>query len=633
MRKNNVKLPSLVMNLIAIVVISAILIGATFAWFNDSVVSSGNKIQAGTLKVDLELLDKDGGWRSIKDDSAPIFDYDKWEPGYTDVKILKVENEGTLALQWKAKLVTNGELSELANVIDVYVLPSETELSYPEDRSLEGYTCVGTVAEFANTIESTTRGTLLAEEVAYLGIALKMRTDVGNEYQGMDLGGAIDIVIVATQISSEDDAFNNEYDKEASLSWIPVANANQLRLALANKESTIVLTDDIVIDGSFEIPYNEDGVQINGNGYAIVRENAVVFSNNATTSYTGDVFVVAENAKLTLTDVVVDGGALWVGEIDSVLKRGVENAGVVATGALITANKNAQIVLGEGAVVQNNVGAIAVNLGTRIGATLVIDGGEVLNNNSDCGAIWGGGHITLNSGKINGNSSTGLAGAIRMVSNCNFTMNSGEIKNNKATTSGGVFWGYGASTYNFNGGEISNNYAAVGGVMYTGDGSVVNVRNNFKMINNTAEQAGAMRLENRTTFNMEGGLVSGNKSTTNPDWNGFYGWNPAVNISGGVLADDVTIQGGLTPTIGGNGIAGVIHFDISTGHNTCYLKSEFGTIQFTVAEGSNFSAFNFKPDASYVYTEGDENKLICKNEGDATYYDEASNTFRIKAVN
>ena len=117
--KKNIKLTSLIMNVIAIVVTSAILIGSTFAWFTDSVTSSGNKIQAGTLKVDLELLDKDGTWNSIKKDSNPIFDYDMWEPGYTDVKILKVENEGSLALQWKAKFILGKNLSELANAIEV----------------------------------------------------------------------------------------------------------------------------------------------------------------------------------------------------------------------------------------------------------------------------------------------------------------------------------------------------------------------------------------------------------------------------------------------------------------------------------------------------------------------------------
>ena len=213
----NIKLVSLIMNVIAIVIASVLLIGATFAWFNDGVTSSGNKIQAGTLEVDLELLDPElDTWYSLKKSKAPIFNYENWEPGYTDVKVLKVENEGTLALKWYAKFVSTEELSDLANVIDVYVLASEdAELEYPADRSLEGYTRVGTVAEFINTIESTTKGTLLKDECAYLAIALKMREDADNYYQGKNLAGAFDIQIVATQLSSESDGFSDDYDANA----------------------------------------------------------------------------------------------------------------------------------------------------------------------------------------------------------------------------------------------------------------------------------------------------------------------------------------------------------------------------------------------------------------------------------
>ena len=34
----------------------SMLIGTTFAWFTDSITSTGNKIVAGNLAVDLELL-------------------------------------------------------------------------------------------------------------------------------------------------------------------------------------------------------------------------------------------------------------------------------------------------------------------------------------------------------------------------------------------------------------------------------------------------------------------------------------------------------------------------------------------------------------------------------------------------
>ena len=205
------------MSLISLLLCFSMLIGSTFAWFTDSVSSYGNKIQSGTLKVDLELLDKESGkWISVKDSNAPIFNYDKWEPGYVDTKILKIENEGSLALKWVAQFYSNERLSILADVIDVYVRESATELEYSEGRSLEGYTCVGNLTSFIRSIEQTTTGTLEAGASDYLGIALKMRESAGNEYQGLSLGGAFDIRILATQHTSEFDSLGNDYDKDAT---------------------------------------------------------------------------------------------------------------------------------------------------------------------------------------------------------------------------------------------------------------------------------------------------------------------------------------------------------------------------------------------------------------------------------
>ena len=204
---------ALISSALAIVLCFAMLVGTTYAWFTDEVKSSTNKVVTGTLKVDLELLDKtSGNWGSIKASKAPIFNYDKWEPGYTEVKILKVENEGTLALKWVAKFTSETALSSLADVIDVYVCASESEIGYPTDRALPGYTNVGTLREFIDTLSTTTWGTLEGGESAYLGLAFRMKTSADNSYQNMSLGGAFDIVIEATQWAHETDGFDNAYD-------------------------------------------------------------------------------------------------------------------------------------------------------------------------------------------------------------------------------------------------------------------------------------------------------------------------------------------------------------------------------------------------------------------------------------
>ncbi len=626
-RKKSTK-RALLFSAFSLLVCVAMFIGTTFAWFTDSVTSTGNKIEAGTLKIDLLLKDGDDDWTSIKDSNKAIFDYNNWEPGYTDVKVLKIVNEGSLALKWLAKFMSASgtELTALADVIDVYVNTSVQDM--PTDRAaISTWENVGTVREFVNTIKETTKGELTAESAAYLGIALKMRESAGNEYQGMDLGGAFDIQIIATQLTYEKDSFDELYDKDADLDFTLVSNAAELRTALASKEPNIRLTKDILIDNTFNVNYDP---VIDGDGYKMYRVGGSVTAANA---YTGEVFKLGENAALTLTDVVVDGGAVW----SSLSGNQVENSGVTATGDLIKAGKNSQIILNDGAVLQNNDGAYAVNLDTRIGATLTMNGGWIIGNRSAAGAVWGGGHITMNEGsKINNNRSTGSAGAIRMVGKCNLTMNGGEICNNVAAKDGGAIWGYGtngnSSVYNLNSGKISGNIAGgVGGGIYTGTYSTINLSGDFEISNNTASDSGAMRVTNYTIFNMTGGKISGNVSTTNDKYDGFYSWCPRLNISGGELADNIYIAGGHTPTIGGGEITGTIYFNVGTNHNTINLASNFGTFKFVAVEGSNFSAFNFKPAADYVYTEGDEAKLICQNVGYSTYWDAATSRFRLQA--
>ncbi len=213
---NNSK-KSLLMSSISLLLCISMFIGSTFAWFTDSASSAGNKIHSGILKLDVELLDKaTGEWSSLKEKKEPIFNYDKWEPGYMDAKVFKIQNEGNLALKWVTKFYSEYELSILADVIDVYVRPSDSEIGYPADRNLENYTCVGNLRTFINSIEETTYGNLEPKQESYLGIALKMREEAGNEYQGLSLGGPFDIRIYATQYTSEYDSFGKEYDKGAT---------------------------------------------------------------------------------------------------------------------------------------------------------------------------------------------------------------------------------------------------------------------------------------------------------------------------------------------------------------------------------------------------------------------------------
>ncbi len=639
MKKQNTTKRAMLLTALSLLLCVSMLIGSTFAWFTDSVTSAGNKIQAGTLKLDLELYDTESKtWNSIKESKAPIFDYDKWEPGYTKTQLLKVENNGNLALKWKAKFVSEKELTALAEVIDVYVRPygaqaDASAVTVPADRNLDGFTKVGTVKDFVNTIETTTTGELKAGEAAYLGIALKMQEEASNTYQGMDLGAAFDIMILATQLTYEKDSFDDQYDVDATLDFTPVSNADELRRAINNKEKNIALTNDVIVDDVYELNYDAN---INGGGYALCRtDGTTLMALDAEAPYTGIMFTVKEGSTLTLENITVDGGAVWSGEVNPVLQRGTVNTGVTAIGALVATEANAHIILGEGAVLQNNAGANAVNLGTRTGGKLTVDGGEIINNYSSAGAIWGGGEIILNSGKISYNHG-GIGGAIRVVTNIGtvLTMNGGEMNHNYSDGNGGAIWA-GASksnnVYVLNGGEMAYNYSATtGGAIYAGYYETVKIGGTFKMHDNdcASEIGAAIRFHDHASFVMTGGEIYNNGA----NGNSLFLNNNTTTLTGGKITDNFGYSGGLGLTWGNAEVDGVITYSLSTNHNTAYLAEEFGTLKFSVNETqANFSQFNFKPAADYTYTAGDEAKLVCMNEGYETYWDAATGTFRLQA--
>ena len=214
---------ALVVSILALVLCFAMLLGTTYAWFTDEVTSTGNKIQAGTLEIDMLVRNADGDYVSVKDSKAPIFNYDRWEPGYTAVANVKVANMGTLALQYSMQIITEGIADDLvdqklmlSDVIDVYYAASEVILA---DRgafadALDNNTLkhVGTLTDviFGGTM---IKDTLLEGEEDYATIVLKMQETAGNEYQGLSVGTAFDLKIYATQYTYEADSFDNQYDK------------------------------------------------------------------------------------------------------------------------------------------------------------------------------------------------------------------------------------------------------------------------------------------------------------------------------------------------------------------------------------------------------------------------------------
>ncbi len=210
---------SFLLSVTALILCFAMLLGSTFAWFTDIVTSSNNKIVSGTLDLDLQLKDKETGqYTSINESSDPVFDYDNWEPGYTDVKVLKVLNAGSLSLKWVSNFVSREAITKLAEVIDVYVKTSDSDIAYPDERteltSANGWRKIGTLNQIIDSTIQPVNGQLLPGEADYFAVALHMQESAGNEYQNTSVG-AFDITVHATQYTVENDSFGPDYDQNA----------------------------------------------------------------------------------------------------------------------------------------------------------------------------------------------------------------------------------------------------------------------------------------------------------------------------------------------------------------------------------------------------------------------------------
>ena len=244
----------LVSAVLVLVMMFTSLIGTTFAWFTDEVTSTGNTIQSGTLKID--LLHKSGDqWISLKEyEDHKVFDYDKWEPGFTLVETLKVDNLGSLALKYRlsieiaagtAVLGENGE--NLADVIDVWVYYGESAATAYTDITATDSTWVnkGTLTEVLSNPKDFIGGQLTKDGEQTVTVALHMHELAGNEYQDLSVG-EIYVNLIATQYSAEYDSFGNDYDENANY---PVGEIYYTASAyVGNKiDADGKLTDDVAI--------------------------------------------------------------------------------------------------------------------------------------------------------------------------------------------------------------------------------------------------------------------------------------------------------------------------------------------------------------------------------------------------
>ena len=230
---------ALITSVVSLFLCVAMLVGTTFAWFTDTVTSANNIIQTGTLDIGLSYSDDNSVWNEVTEQTEAIFNYQYWEPGYTDVKYIKISNNGTLAFKYQLNIVPNttpaaGEVN-LADVIDVYMFAADAVI----DRDvIAAATPVGTLSDLIAENDGAAHGVLLPAEgvgstdvheddaprgeIAYC-VVLKMQETAGNEYQDLTVGDGFALQLLATQYTWENDSFDHLYDDGVDYDEAPKA--------------------------------------------------------------------------------------------------------------------------------------------------------------------------------------------------------------------------------------------------------------------------------------------------------------------------------------------------------------------------------------------------------------------------
>ena len=286
---------ALLLSIMAMLLCVVLLVGTTFAWFTDTASTAVNKIQSGTLKVDIV---KEDGETSIRNESMSFVNKDGsadilWEPGATFMTpAFKIKSTGSLALKYK--LTLNGITGDnmLLKVIKFSVVKAD-----------------GTEVDLDTFEGHLTPDAALSEALYIKG---HMDETANNDYQGKTLEG-LGITVVATQDNHESDSIGPDYDKFADYPEVqPVTTADKLQEALASTDidgKTIKLYDDIETEG---LQLNGKNVAFDLNGKSLntakleVNNSTVVFgdssANGAGTLATDDSYGVinAVNSNVTI---------------------------------------------------------------------------------------------------------------------------------------------------------------------------------------------------------------------------------------------------------------------------------------------------------------------------------------------
>ena len=390
------------------VLCAGMLAGTTFAWFTDTVSSSGNRIMAGNLDITATVAEQTADGAEVSYEvggetygfgaaaeltGQAIINEEGWQPGDRNAKLLTVSNaEANLAAVIKLDFViTDNGLTD-ALWFDFVRVEEGAVTGTLTERPMD------TLETFAADLEFTLEA---GDDISFI-LFYGMKEDAGNTYQGESFG--VDAYILARQAAE-----GSEYDEAVAR----VATAEDLAAAVAEGK-TAVLTEDVTVD---TIPVNEEGdtaIVLGGNtlttnqtgritaasGKTISISDGTIIANGTDGNGAASILYAEAGGKIELTGVTLETngtGVLAEGR-DATVE--VRNSHITALGFCVSSNARSESTHGINIRIENSVlkskhvnGYCGSAVMMNVPGTLYIGNSTIIGENN--AVLARGGDITI----------------------------------------------------------------------------------------------------------------------------------------------------------------------------------------------------------------------------------------------
>lgn len=306
---------------LAIALCLTMMTSGTIAWFTDEVTSNLNTIQAGNLDVKLEYWDGDS-FEEVVADTKLFKENALWEPGYTEVAYLKVSNAGSLALKYQLGLNVGEQVTgktkdgEDINLADHLVFKA---VEIAEDKvGLTGSDARDKIVASAGTTMGLNAYNLQTKKLEttdaphYVALAVFMPTSVGNEanHDGTNVPSIkLGVKLVATQLTAEDDSFDNQYDAGAMADF-KVLNAEELMNAIKGAQDGDIIAFGADIEAA---------------------DGALISNKNITIDLNGKTFTATEGANTNNRNFKINGSSKVTIQNGTLIAKGDMTSGAYGT--------------------------------------------------------------------------------------------------------------------------------------------------------------------------------------------------------------------------------------------------------------------------------------------------------------